>query len=375
MDHLVSIVFSIGFALCGFIIFGLIKRKKSGLPQRLLITFWVFIFFIILTYYASLHYIVWLYVISYPFLNLAQIFIPVLIFLYCKSIFFKQDRFFWTNKIHLIPSLVFALTYTAPELINYVSDSQIFPHIEKMDIAILTLCKDIYGIVYFVFSIRLLRQVEGKLVHIVSELSEVQFTWLFKFVYTFFGVIAIDFLFSLAEFVGNYHVDWDGYIVVLLLVVSLVYLAYYGIQQVSQFIPEFLFEVKKKKVITQDFAALAKRLEQLMKEDKLYRTPNLSLRDLAEKMGTTDKNLSMMLNNHLKVTFYDLVNAYRIEEAKARLLSNDLEKYTVIGIGKMCGFSSKSSFYRVFKSETGLTPRDFIKREKNKGISEVYPLN
>ncbi len=364
MSHLISIVLSVGFALCAFIIFGLYKNKKAGLSQRLLITFWVFLLFLILTFYADLHGIVWLYIISYPFLNLATMFVPVLIFLYLKSLFFKQEHFFWTNRFHLLPSIAFALLYTAPAHLNYITDSLVFPYVERIDMIILTLSKDIYGVIYFILSIQLLHQVKGKLVHVLSELSEVQFRWLFKFVYTFFGVIIIDFLFSLAEFVGNYNVDWDGYIVVLLLITSLVYLAYYGIQQMSHFIPEFLLKSKTKKPAPHDFAALALQLKQLMEEDKLYLTPNLSLRDLAEKMGTSDKTLSTMINHHLQVTFYDLVNAYRIEEAKARLLTSDLEKYTVTGIGEMCGFSSKSSFYRVFKSETGITPLNYIKRER-----------
>lgn len=364
MGHLISIVFSLGFALCGFIIFGLFKNIKSGIPQRLLIVFWVFLLFVILTYYADLHQIIWLYVISFPFLNLAQIFLPVLIFLYLKSIFFKQDQFFRMNRIHLIPSMLYALTYTVPIHVNYVSDSIVFSYVEGIDTVQMTLYKDIYGLLYFAFSIRLLRQVEGKLVHIFSELSEVQFKWLFKFVFTFFGVIILDFLFTVAEFVWNYNVEWDGYIVVLVLIVSMFYLAYYGIQQVSHFIPDFLFESQKKKIVSQDFTALAIQLEQLMKEGKPYLTPNLSLRELAEKMGTSDKNLSMMINNHLNVSFYDLVNAYRVKEAKARLMSDDLEKYTVTGIGKMCGFSSKSSFYRVFKKEAGITPLNYIKKER-----------
>ena len=205
MDQLVSIVFSIGFTICGFVLFTLIKRKRSGLSQQLLITFWVFLFFIILTFYADLHEIVWLFIISYPFTGISQVFIPALIFLYCKSIFFKQDRFFWTNRFHLIPSLLFLLTYTLPEHINYITSSLVFTYIDTVNTVLVTLLKDIYGILYFVFSIRLLRQIEGKLVHIVSELSETQFQWLFKFVYTFFGVLVIDFLFTLAEFVGNYQ--------------------------------------------------------------------------------------------------------------------------------------------------------------------------
>ncbi|RQH23266.1 AraC family transcriptional regulator [Okeania hirsuta] len=268
------------------------------------------------------------------------------------------------NLIHLFPSIVYALVYTAPIIVNYVSESIVFPYVEEIDTVELTLYKDIYGVVYFIFSVRLLSQVKGKLVHIFSELSEVQFRWLFKFVYTFFGVITLDFLFTLIEFLWNYYADWDGYVVVLALIISMFYLAYYGIQQVSHFIPEFLFEPEKEKIVSQDFAALGIQLKQLMEEEKPYLNPRLSLRDLAEKMGISDKNLSMMINNHLELTFYDLVNAYRVEEAKTRLMSADLDKYTVTGIGKMCGFSSKSSFYRVFKNETGITPLAYIKKQR-----------
>ncbi|MEM6378255.1 MAG: hypothetical protein AAF705_08585, partial [Bacteroidota bacterium] len=109
MSHLIGIVFIIGFALCGFIILGLTKKRNSGLPQRLLIVFWTYILFIILIYYSDLYQIIWLYVISFPFLNTAQIFLPVLMYLYLKSIFFKQERFFWRNRFHLIPSMLYAL--------------------------------------------------------------------------------------------------------------------------------------------------------------------------------------------------------------------------------------------------------------------------
>ncbi|MEM6802277.1 MAG: helix-turn-helix domain-containing protein [Bacteroidota bacterium] len=364
MSHLISFIFIIGFALCGFIILGLFKNKREGLPQRLLIVFWVYVLFIILTYYADLYIIKWLYAISFPFLNTAQIFLPVLIYLYFKSIFFKQDQFFRMNLIHLLPSMLYALLYTAPLLINYISDSILFPYVEGIDTVEMTLYKDIYGILYFILSIRLLGQVKGKLVHIFSELSELEFAWLFKFVYTFFGVIILDFLFTLSEFLWSYDANWDGYVVVVMLILSMFYLAYYGIHQVSHFIPEFLFEPQKKKIASQDFATLALQLKQLMEEEKPYLNPKLSLRELAEKMRISDKHLSMMLNNELELSFYDLVNAYRVKEAKQKLMSMDLEKYTVTGIGNMCGFSSKSSFYRVFKNETGITPLSYIKRER-----------
>ena len=74
-----------------------------------------------------------------------------------------------------------------------------------------------------------------------------------KFVYTFFGVIVIDFLFTLSEFVFGYSISWDGYIVVILLVVSMFYLAYYGIKQITLFIPEFLLNQDASELKSQIF--------------------------------------------------------------------------------------------------------------------------
>ena len=63
----------------------------------------------------------------------------------------------------------------------------------------------------------------------------------------------------------------------------------------------------------------------------------------------------------MHVSFYDLINSYRIVEAKKRLSSVDYEKYTIEGIGYSCGFNSRSSFFKIFKKETGISPYSYKK--------------
>jgi AraC-like DNA-binding protein len=43
-----------------------------------------------------------------------------------------------------------------------------------------------------------------------------------------------------------------------------------------------------------------------------------------------------------------------------KLLESDT-KYTNLGIAFDCGFNSKSSFHRIFKEVTGLTPSEYKK--------------
>ncbi|WP_407654005.1 helix-turn-helix domain-containing protein [Aquimarina gracilis] len=40
----------------------------------------------------------------------------------------------------------------------------------------------------------------------------------------------------------------------------------------------------------------------------------------------------------------------------------EYNKYTLFGIACKCGFKSRTSFNRIFKQETGLSPSDYKKK-------------
>src|SRR5262249_45910644 len=61
-------------------------------------------------------------------------------------------------------------------------------------------------------------------------------------------------------------------------------------------------------------AALKGRLVALMTSDHPYRDPDLTLPDLATRLGTTPHKLSEVLNGELTQTFYEFVNSYRVED-------------------------------------------------------------
>jgi AraC-like DNA-binding protein len=65
--------------------------------------------------------------------------------------------------------------------------------------------------------------------------------------------------------------------------------------------------------------------------------------------------ITEVLNTEIGKNFFQFANMYRIEAVK-RMLSNSNNKYSIEAIGYECGFSSKSSFFTVFKNMTGKTP-------------------
>jgi AraC-like DNA-binding protein len=104
---------------------------------------------------------------------------------------------------------------------------------------------------------------------------------------------------------------------------------------------------------------LAERVVALLENEKLYEEPELTLRGLAEKLETPTYLLSQAINEGLQKTFYDLVNGYRVEEAKRLLLDSRNRNYTILSVGFEAGFNSKTTFNTVFKKFTGLTPTEF----------------
>ena len=69
------------------------------------------------------------------------------------------------------------------------------------------------------------------------------------------------------------------------------------------------------------------------------------------------------LNNHMNVNFSNFINVYRVNEIKKRLNQENLSKYTLKALSEQCGFSSKATFYRVFKNVTGMTPLEYCKKQ------------
>ena len=108
-----------------------------------------------------------------------------------------------------------------------------------------------------------------------------------------------------------------------------------------------------------DVEASLEKLEQLMKQAKMYQNENLSLSMVAHEMDLTPHQLSELVNVQFGMNFSRYIREQRIDAAK-KLLAKELDS-SVLAIGLETGFKSQSNFYAAFKEITGISPGSYRK--------------
>ena len=108
------------------------------------------------------------------------------------------------------------------------------------------------------------------------------------------------------------------------------------------------------------------QLESLMREEKPYLDPDLTLRTLAERMDIPPNQLSRLLNEGFDKNFSEFVNTYRLESFKIKVADPSFQHLTILGLAYESGFNSKTVFNGFFKKMMGQTPSAYQKALKAK---------
>ena len=104
-------------------------------------------------------------------------------------------------------------------------------------------------------------------------------------------------------------------------------------------------------------------IQQLMESEKFYLKPSITISDVSTAIGSNDKYISLSVNKFARMNFNYYINTLRIQEAKKKLLEGNTES-SIQDIAIACGFGNASSFIRVFKQITGLTPAYYVTLSK-----------
>ena len=123
----------------------------------------------------------------------------------------------------------------------------------------------------------------------------------------------------------------------------------------------------KDELLGSKYDELYLRMERLLNEEQIFRDADLRLNDLASKLGTNRTYISRLINNKANTNFCDYINSHRITYAKKLFFLHKEEQLTLDEVALQSGFSSQSSFYRVFMKLEGTSPAKY--REEHVDIT------
>ena len=378
MNLLLNFLLTIGIVLSLVFIGVLLKQKQDIYPKIFLSCIFFLLFNVVLHTYSEVNSVTPLFNFTYLFADTIGFLLGPLLFLYIKSLFLKRKLHFPKVMYHFIPAVIYLIVVSLPSLISMMHNSYVFDYLKFIDTYQFILqIQALYLIWYIVKSLILLKQIKTMSKESFSNLSGKDLDWITYFLYGILGVILVNILIEVYSTFVNGHLSIDNTLTTISLIAVIIYLGYFGISQSQILLPEFIknqikFETETN-VLTgnsnhhlanasdTEIEHLKNSLISLLESKKPYLDENLNLKTLADMIPTTDRKLSALLNHYLDTNFYDFINAYRVKEIQYKMVQKDYNKFTMLALALDSGFNSKSSFNRIFKKETGMSPSAYKK--------------
>ena len=105
-------------------------------------------------------------------------------------------------------------------------------------------------------------------------------------------------------------------------------------------------------------------LEAYMSRESPWLQSELSIADVAREIGVSRHQLTQAINERLGMNFNAYINGYRIRHVVGEMekRSGDSSRRTFLELALNAGFNSKSSFNRIFRDVTGMSPSQYRKK-------------
>ncbi len=254
--------------------------------------------------------------------------------------FFFYDRIIWTNFIN-----------------KYLAGNLPFITYVKVLFAVQNVHLLIYLIIIFSWT-RKARHEYSSVQYITSVSARIN--WLKTLAYCFsILALTISTLYIYILIVGKYN-PVTNYIYTLITSGIIYFIAFKMVLNPELIIPGFAQKYRSYMEFgSEEGGKYLQKLKFLMEDQKIFTSPELKLKTLAEKIDLPQHQLSKLINEKFGKSFSDYINEYRVNEFISRVNQNHSANYTLYAIALEVGFNSKSSFNSAFKKITGKTPSEY----------------
>jgi len=111
-----------------------------------------------------------------------------------------------------------------------------------------------------------------------------------------------------------------------------------------------------------DEVSLINKLNNHLSQNALYLDPDIDIKAVAAELKSNTKYLSQVVNNQLGLNFNQYINQFRIQKLKENLKDKKNNSSTLYEIAQQCGFKNKSTFHKVFREFTQMTPKEYLQQ-------------
>jgi AraC-like DNA-binding protein len=365
------------------------KNKKSA---KILSAFMAISFIFLFSYISELFGFSIANILKYIYIPFLLALPPVFYF-YIKSLTVNNVKF--TDKIllHFIPSAVVFIfiimlygyypDYPSGMLINNgISefwDSEVLPVFAFGLEFFVNYLFYFQFVIYFIVIVLMLIRHRKNIKKYFSSVEKKQLNWILSLIILLLIILLV--LLTI-EYTLTLNFEIYDFIYNMSFTAFLVYLTYFGLKQndiyrelheiekETEKIPETIItkdEIKTRTLTINETKAeeLKNNIEELFKDDKIYLDAELNLAQIAKITGSNRHYLSQVFNEKIGTTFYQYTNTFRTEEAIRMLENKENAGLSIIEICELSGFKSRSTFNKLFKERTGLTPAQYRKANKD----------
>jgi len=300
-----------------------------------------------------------------------------LLYLYVRSLIYSDFRLYKTQLWHLLPIAVYfiymlsAFYLQTDALKREILQSwryDLIPYYLPIEALVKALR---FG--YLILGVYLIGKYRDRLKEAYSNLEAIDLSWLKLLIIGFLLIISVDLLLAIIKIVGLFY---DVKLNVLIYLGLSSYYAKFVLINLLLFFSAVnissLRRIKQQRGINYDIEEepidheYVQRIERIMQDDKPYLMPNITLDTLSVHFDVPPRELSLILNRHFKMNFYEFINNHRIEESKLLLSDEACKEKTITDIYTETGFNSKSVFNTFFKKRVGMTPSEYRKLQMPK---------
>lgn len=301
-----------------------------------------------------------------------ELLIQPLIWCYVKALIYQNFKIRKNQILHFQPFILFfsysLFVYFSTQQTNVLSEKDLIANslnFNKIK-GIEDILSVLSSVIYMVFGLKMLISYQKWLHNNTSNADFYTYKWLKIIIPIFILLILI--LAAITGFESLFGVEKSNFIYWQLFFVYIAFIVYflgfkgYSLNTMQATVPSSMALNTEIPIQSEESERVKAIILYEFEQNKVFLDPDLNIQKLSDLIKINQNTVSQVINQSFKKSFRSFVNGYRIAEMKTKFEDPSAIKYTIIGLAFEAGFNSEASFYRIFKTAEGVSPKTYFEK-------------